>query len=401
MTIRFAALGFTMGALATSTQAQALCGDFILDSNHEECDEGPTGNSSCSSDCLLSCNVVNVGATDHTCTHGTYGPFVSVPGFSYPGAVLGNVSSPHTYYTLTLSGEPGNNRSATEFQPVVNESYALYMKENYPLVLRTLEGELVPIRFEHAISSCAAVDSLTWVRVYHRLDTSTSYVVDVGPWEEGTVSFAFESLGAFREEYFFDQDGDDHVSERPSAIAGCQPLEGNLVAPGDDCDDRNDTSFPGGVELCDGTDNNCDGHDDNEVDECSESLARPGTPGQDAASPFDAGSYLDSGSAANETVVNCCTDGGAIDGATVGNGGVRDAQATTQAMGSPRPTEQAEEIGDASTKDANRDGEVSTVKGSAARGSGAAGCAFSVSQRNGNFEWVLIGCALILLTRRR
>ncbi|EYF07947.1 putative metal-binding motif-containing protein [Chondromyces apiculatus] len=55
----------------------------------------------------------------------------------------------------------------------------------------------------------------------------------------------------------FDQDGDGFLGPRP----GTQP--GDVDACGDDCDDTNGTAFPGGEEVCDGVDNDCDGTVDN------------------------------------------------------------------------------------------------------------------------------------------
>lgn len=51
----------------------------------------------------------------------------------------------------------------------------------------------------------------------------------------------------------FDQDGDGFYGPR----AGYAP--GAPEACGDDCDDASDRAFPGGVEACDGVDNDCNG----------------------------------------------------------------------------------------------------------------------------------------------
>jgi hypothetical protein len=50
-----------------------------------------------------------------------------------------------------------------------------------------------------------------------------------------------------------DEDGDGHRGPRP----GFSPNAPG--ACGDDCDDRSAKAFPGGRELCDGTDNDCNG----------------------------------------------------------------------------------------------------------------------------------------------
>jgi hypothetical protein len=55
----------------------------------------------------------------------------------------------------------------------------------------------------------------------------------------------------------YDLDGDGHRGP----ILGFEP--GEPGSCGDDCDDRNKAAFPGNKEICDGTDNDCDGIVDN------------------------------------------------------------------------------------------------------------------------------------------
>ncbi len=55
---------------------------------------------------------------------------------------------------------------------------------------------------------------------------------------------------------FVDGDGDGHGG---AATSICGPLPAGVVASGGDCDDADATSHPGGVEACDGRDNDCDG----------------------------------------------------------------------------------------------------------------------------------------------
>ncbi len=58
--------------------------------------------------------------------------------------------------------------------------------------------------------------------------------------------------------WYFDRDadgfGDPGVSERT-----CEPRSDAWVADGTDCDDVDGDAYPGGVEVCDGSDNDCDG----------------------------------------------------------------------------------------------------------------------------------------------
>ncbi len=63
--------------------------------------------------------------------------------------------------------------------------------------------------------------------------------------------------------WYDDVDGDGH-GDPDTAIEACDPPEGAIDQAGD-CDDALDTIFPGAGELCDGADNDCDGHIDEEA----------------------------------------------------------------------------------------------------------------------------------------
>ena len=56
----------------------------------------------------------------------------------------------------------------------------------------------------------------------------------------------------------------DGFGDINAAIDSCDPGKG-YVADDTDCDDLDATSYPGGTEVCDGADNNCDGQIDEGV----------------------------------------------------------------------------------------------------------------------------------------
>ncbi len=63
--------------------------------------------------------------------------------------------------------------------------------------------------------------------------------------------------------YYADADGDG-FGTGDDTVESCDPLEGYVLQPGD-CDDGNDITYPGAIEICDDLDNDCDGTTDEEV----------------------------------------------------------------------------------------------------------------------------------------
>jgi len=61
-------------------------------------------------------------------------------------------------------------------------------------------------------------------------------------------------------QWYADADSDGFGDPAVSTL-DCDAPSG-FVADNTDCDDSNDTAFPGGTEVCDGADNNCDGTED-------------------------------------------------------------------------------------------------------------------------------------------
>lgn len=57
--------------------------------------------------------------------------------------------------------------------------------------------------------------------------------------------------------WYADDDGDTYGDEADTVTSCTQPAD--YVEVGGDCDDRDDTSHPGGTEVCDGADNDCNG----------------------------------------------------------------------------------------------------------------------------------------------
>jgi hypothetical protein len=68
--------------------------------------------------------------------------------------------------------------------------------------------------------------------------------------------------GGTPQTYFADRDMDTFGNPAESRLACSKPLTESWVENSDDCDDTSAASHPGGMEVCDGRDNNCNGQID-------------------------------------------------------------------------------------------------------------------------------------------
>ena len=240
-------VGGFLAALLAPAPAYAVCGDGVWEED-EACDDGNDVPNDACNQCRLSCEEVALSLTDHTCLHGANGPFVSAGAQSYPGFVHTDISPSHTYFTLTLSGEPGQNASAVLYAPGNDGPYPFYLKEQYPLSVFSSAGEAVPLLFEHGVSCGVAPDSLKWVKVYELLRSET-YTIVFGPTDSTTVSVAIEYQPAYLP-MFWDRDGDGHGADLAGG-SGCEYDAPTVERVAGDCDD-DDASIHPAAESCDG-----------------------------------------------------------------------------------------------------------------------------------------------------
>jgi hypothetical protein len=69
--------------------------------------------------------------------------------------------------------------------------------------------------------------------------------------------------GSAPKTYYADKDGDGYGDPNTARLACHKPVSTPYVENNTDCDDTSASSHPGGIEVCDGHDNNCDGKIDN------------------------------------------------------------------------------------------------------------------------------------------
>jgi MYXO-CTERM domain-containing protein len=245
-------------SLLAAGHVQALCGDGVREDG-EACDDGNTEPNDACNSCRLSCQTIEGALVSHTCGHGAFGPFEQAAAQSYPGFVFADISSPHTYYTLTLSGDPGENRSSATYWPTLDSLYAFFLKHPYPFSVYSSTGAELPVVFEHDVS-CVGMGSgsLTWVKVYE-LTAADPYAVVFGPMEDRNVSVAVERMPP-PSPSFWDHDGDGRGGEL-AGLGSCQ-YDGPVVDVQGDCDDTDASIYPGAPERCDGIDSNCSGGED-------------------------------------------------------------------------------------------------------------------------------------------
>lgn len=85
--------------------------------------------------------------------------------------------------------------------------------------------------------------------------------------------------------YYTDSDFDGYGDDATALTGDCDPPPG-MVPDGGDCDDTDNTVFPGAPELCDNLDNNCDGAVDNNAGIAYYTDADNDTFGNDASETF-------------------------------------------------------------------------------------------------------------------
>jgi hypothetical protein len=200
--------------------------------------------------------------TDHSCTHADFGPFVSVNASARRdfAAASPNVNSVHTHYTITLPGSPGANEGTVKYRPQRSGEWAMYVAPTTSLTLLDSTGNAVPLVIQQSIGSCAL---LNHAYVFN-LTALATYRLVLGPSAGTTAAVVIERLDDFQTFYFADADGDGFGDSEDVVTTMCEAPVGR-VTDDTDCDDGDAAVNATASELCDGTDNDCDGQTDEDA----------------------------------------------------------------------------------------------------------------------------------------
>jgi hypothetical protein len=208
------------------------------------------------------CTALGPSVNEHTCEHVTNGPFASVTASATEtfSSTTPNVNATHTYHTVTLPGSGGSYTGTVKFVPGRSGSWAFYVSEDIPLVLKDSAGTTLTAALTDGLSgsTCAVTKA-----VVYNLTKSATYRLVLGAATVSTVGVAVERVEDYRVYYFRDADSDTYGNTLDFKLTACTPPTG-YVTDDTDCNDANASIKPGATEIVgNGVDENCNGSDSN------------------------------------------------------------------------------------------------------------------------------------------
>jgi Putative metal-binding motif len=206
------------------------------------------------------CSELGVGElgfplVEHSCFHASNGPFSRVtatPGAT-PNAGTVNVDAVHTHYAVAMA--PGQV-NVVVYTPVRSGTWAIFTETAMPLQVIGEDGQALAVRLSHAVADCPA---LPLVRVY-TLVANQRYTLRLGSAAStATVTpLVLEKISDFETLHGRDRDGDGFGGQAETLSTPCVPPAG-FVRSVSDCDDDDPLVHPEADEVCDGSDDNCNG----------------------------------------------------------------------------------------------------------------------------------------------
>ena len=208
------------------------------------------------------CTELGLGLTEHTCFHARFGPFEerdAEPG-EQASDTTANIDSVHTHFRVRLP-EP---LSVVAYTPERSGEWAVFVDPEVPLRVLDSDRDERPILLSHDVESCPYLPRL---RVY-ALEQGRRYSFVLGPTTATEVVLVSERVDDFVTAQGRDGDGDGYGAGKDAVVSPCVAPDG--FADNDtDCDDSDPSVHPDAPELCDGSDQNCNGLADDVGASCS------------------------------------------------------------------------------------------------------------------------------------
>lgn len=219
-------------------------------------------------------------------------------GFGGTGTPL-EVCDPGAGYAL-VSGDCDDtdtsiNPNAPELCDGIDQDCDTLIDEDLPLSTYYLDADQDGFGTDETVSSCGPVAGASALSGDCNDTSNTVYPGALEPCDgvDNDCDNAIDEDGATT--YYVDQDGDGHGNPE-SPVVSCDAT--GLSTLNDDCDDSNATTYTGATELCDGSDNNCDGQAD-----------------EDALLTFYRDADVDGFGASDTTATGCTAPEGYVDNA--------------------------------------------------------------------------------------
>ena len=201
----------------------------------------------------IECEDLGSVLVDHTCLHARLGPFKD--GQAALGTqATADVDDVHTLHRIALVPQAAQFAGVVTYRPLRTGDWAIFLGVDVPLIIRDPAGREVPWTYQNKVRGCPFFSR---VRVA-ALTADTIYRVEFDSTTASRIDLALEYIEDFLVVFGRDNDGDGFGDADNILVSACAAVAGFVPNDGD-CDDTDDQRSPGAVERCDAIDWNCNG----------------------------------------------------------------------------------------------------------------------------------------------